>query len=536
MKISEIKITNFKRFSNLTVTNIPREAKLVIIVGPNGSGKSSIFDAFNQWYRKNSGRGHNNEDNYYRKNAENPFSYDGSVQISFHSNFEMPQNRKKMMYFRTAYRNDPDFNITSFSKIGDPGDQFRFNRLIDNDIVVSQNYQRLLHNTIKSVYHEMNDEKCVKDLREELIGSIRSSMTNVFKDLVLNNIGDPLSDGAFFFEKGDSKSFHYKNLSGGEKAAFDLLLDFIIKKNYYDNSIYCIDEPEIHIHTRLQGSLLEELYNVIPENGQLWITTHSLGIMQKAKELSNRGTNKVVFLDFDENDFDDVIVLQPSSIDRIVWEKFLSIALDDLGKMILPNKIFLCEGNKKGRKNKNFDSQIYSHIFKKEDVMFVSAGGCNEIEDDSFIGYLILSQVCVGRTIKRLIDRDERSDEEIEELNSRNVTVLRRRHIESYLMDDEIIIRLVEKYTTGFLPDKIESLIKEALEIKQRAIDSSMRRGHSNEDIKSATGEMCVELKRLLNLTNHGNTTDAFLKDTITPLITEETNVYKELREQILGG
>ena len=33
---------------------------------------------------------------------------------------------------------------------------------------------------------------------------------------------------------------HYKNLSGGEKAAFDLLLDLHVKKKYFPDSLYCI--------------------------------------------------------------------------------------------------------------------------------------------------------------------------------------------------------------------------------------------------------------------------------------------------------
>ena len=53
-------------------------------------------------------------------------------------------------------------------------------------------------------------------LREELIGQIRESMNSVFEDLVLNNIRNPLATegnyGSFSFQKGSSKSYHYKNL------------------------------------------------------------------------------------------------------------------------------------------------------------------------------------------------------------------------------------------------------------------------------------------------------------------------------------
>jgi AAA15 family ATPase/GTPase len=46
MKISKIHLTNFKRFTDLLIDNIPSTAKLVLLIGSNGSGKTSLFDAF----------------------------------------------------------------------------------------------------------------------------------------------------------------------------------------------------------------------------------------------------------------------------------------------------------------------------------------------------------------------------------------------------------------------------------------------------------------------------------------------------------
>ena len=64
---------------------------------------------------------------------------------------------------------------------------------------------------------------------------------------------------------------------------------------------------------------------------------------------------------------------------------------------------------------------------------------------------------------------------------------------------------------------------------------NSTARGNAADDIKSASGEIYVELKRILNMTKCGNTKDAFFRDTLAPLITEDTSVYKELEREIFS-
>ena len=117
-----------------------------------------------------------------------------------------------------------------------------------------------------------------------------------------------------FLTKGFPKINSYKNLSGGEKAAFDLILDLVIKQKYYPDTIFCIDEPEAHMHTALQEKLLGELYTLIGANGQLWIATHSLGMLIKPKNLKPNVREVLSFLNFDGFDFDDVVQIMPSPV------------------------------------------------------------------------------------------------------------------------------------------------------------------------------------------------------------------------------
>ncbi|MBA7547117.1 hypothetical protein ES705_39519 [subsurface metagenome] len=76
-------------------------------------------------------------------------------------------------------------------------------------------------------------------------------------------------------------------------------------------------------------------------------------------------------------------------------------------------------------------------------------------------------------------------------------------------------------------------LIKNCLNAKVQAIKDSNGRGNPIDDIKSASGIIFTELKKILNLTQCGNNKCAFVRDTMTPLVTKDTKVYKELEKEI---
>ncbi len=74
------------------------------------------------------------------------------------------------------------------------------------------------------------------------------------------------------------------------------------------------------------------------------------------------------------------------------------------------------------------------------------------------------------------------------------------------------------------------------MEKKQEAIQHIVFQGKPEDDIKSARGEIYLGLKQVLQLQRCGNSADAFIRDTMAPLVTSETNIYKELEDDIFGG
>jgi hypothetical protein len=356
-------------------------------------------------------------------------------------------------------------------------------------------------------------------------------LQNIFEDLNLSSIGEPLSNGSFYFEKGTSKDFHYKNLSAGEKSVFDLILDMIIKSNFYSDAVFCIDEPEAHMHTRLQSKVLRQLYKLTPENSQLWISTHSIGMLKEAEDIEHEHPGTVIFLDFANRDFDLAEVMQPTRISKAIWDRFFDLAFADFSQLISPRKIIFCEGTSRGRKYKDFDAQIYEKILgeKHHDSTFVSIGSCSEIEDIENQSMKIISNLLKSSEIIKFVDRDDKSNEQVSELLAKGIKTSARRHIECYMFDDEIITKLC------FNCGKSE-LIDACLQAKQDALSDSISRGNPGDDVKSASGAIFNELKRILGLTQCGNNKCAFIRDTLAPLITEDTNVYRELESEIFGS
>lgn len=387
--------------------------------------------------------------------------------------------------------------------------------MTENDAAVSGNYQRLVSNTLTDVFVKGDENTTFKRYRNDVLGEIQSAMRNLFDDLVLNSLGNPLRDRTFTFDKGDSKQFNYKNLSGGERAAFDLLLDMFVKREEYDDTVFCIDEPEIHISPRIQALLLEELFRLINEKSQLWIATHAIGMMRKAMELDKKYPGEVVFLDFGDQDFDILQRISPTKPSREFWERTHLIALDDLSELLAPNRIILCE-SKIG-----FDADCYNQIFNKDfpDTKFVSAGGKKEL-----ILYVPVAEaIAKGAECLRLRDRDNLTDIKIAELREEGIRVLENGSIEDYLLSDDVLRVLCDSLRADSedIPiDGEKQLIKTRGNFPNgKAAVASIRRDIINWGVQ-----------------NIGDDKDDFLRHTMAPCVKPETETYKELREIIFGN
>ena len=406
--------------------------------------------------------------------------------------------------------------------------------MIEQDATVSANYQRLASQAMEDAFDKWDGTKTLNEFREETIGKIKSSVLNLFPGLELKSLGNPLESGTFRFKKGAVDNFEYMNLSGGEKAAFDLILDLIIKSSAFPEAVYCIDEPEIHMNTRIQGELLNTLFNLTPNKGQLWLATHSIGMMRRARELYYERPGEVVFLDFGGVDFDEEVTIQPNKPSRAFWESVLNVALDDLAELVTPKEVIVCEGNPlgpSGGKNAEHDARIFNEVFADEypDTKFIAGGSSNDVAADRIAFVKTLPRISSGLNVRRLIDRDDHGPAEIGEFAKQNISVLSRRHIEAYAYADDILIALCHSLGR---PEVVQELIED----KIKAITETKSQGYPDDDVKAAAGLIFNSIKRLLGVTGKGNDQRAFARNTLANLITPDTDTYRQLKKDIFGG
>ena len=540
MKLKSIKIKDFKRFVNLEVDDLPETARLIVLLGPNGSGKSSLFEAFNSHLKRIRFFGISRDlINYFDRQSISEAKTRQSdllqrVNLEFHD--DGPANDegyKKSLYVRSAYRHEPSFRDATISEPPNVLEENRLPRLIDDDKTVRTNFQRLIWRLLGQVtVPGLTTDQIMSDT----IGPLQSSLDRLFDDLKLDALVSQDERGTFTFSKGAVSNFLYENLSGGEKAAFDLILDVFVKRNVYDDSLYCIDEPEIHLNTRLQGQVLEELYKLIPDNSQLWIATHSIGMVRKAEELRAANPGEIVFLDFgfrtngERRNFDQHEVIAPSTPDRLFWSRHYDVALDDLSKLLAPQNVVLCEGREEAGAD-GFDAACYNKIFAAghPHTLFLSVGSADDVEKRVADLLPLIGQIIEGTKIVRLRDRDDLTSQEIADKKQKGVRSLTQfRNLESLLLSDEILCKLC---SARGMSEHAETLISKRNEI----LEKKVAEGKPDDDLKPTAQAVHHASKQLLSISQSGGSKEVFMRDILAPLVTPETEVYRLLHDDIFG-
>lgn len=530
MHISNLRASRFKCFTDLTI-DLPGKPRLIVLCGENGRGKSSILDAIASWRLRS--RWGIPDPGFFAKggDAGSPAGVASEVQIVFHEDVEI--DPRQAVYVRTAQRLTVEFGGGGIQRLEHPHDAQGPHRSIDLDDRVGENYQRLISASIDALWDAEGRDRSVGDIVDALVGRVDGPLGRLLPGLKFDGPDQPLhGTSTFRFSKGESERYAYKHLSGGEKAVFDLLLDATLKGVDFADAVWCIDEPELHVNPRIHGALLAELMGLLGPDAQLWIASHSAGMLAEARRLYAASPGEVVFLDLTTADPDEVLSLGPIEPDRAFWRAQMGVALGDLAALIAPSTVVLCEGSSAGRDTPraSWDARVLEVIFGDEypDTAFVSVGNADDVIGDRMEVGSAIEALISGTQVLRVVDRDARSPAEIADLEASGCRVLARRHLEAYLLDDEVLDALCDRFERPDLKEQTRQEMSEAL-------DRSVGRGNPRDDYKKASGEFVAKVRQLLGIRAGGNTAAAFLRDTMSPLVGPGMAVYDQLRADVFG-
>lgn len=447
MRIKKIALKNFKRFSDLTISDIPETSKLVLLIGSNGSGKSSLFDAFD-WLSRGQHKGMTRDwVNYYPKiktsepSAVVEFYNDSIIEKVGHSISKGNEIAKKF-FGRSSIRIVPQITNSANPSQAlldyDSPDTYIQNdtRFVNDISLYIQNIDQALRDPV------FRGEKAdTLQIFKDSIEPLNRSFLNIFggdknTTIQIAKYDNPTQNepAKLIFKKGSSE-INYELLSHGEKQVVILLINFIVRQESYKDSIIFIDEMDCHLNTSLQYSLLEEIVSRwIPDNSQLWTASHALGFIDYANKSGDAS-----IIDFDLLDFDQPQILTPLTKDYLdVYEIAVPKAM--LSDIMKGKKIVFCE-------NQNDE---YYNLLALEDKIFV---GVKDARD-------VFMNVKRNNTYTSIRDRDFLSDNEIAKIKNKysNHNILKYRNFENYIYHPDNIaeLNLKDFDKTGYIKEIIK--------------------------------------------------------------------------------
>lgn len=303
------------------------------------------------------------------------------------------------------------------------------------DIVAAENHSaRILASALKAGEHDK-----VAELSRE--GSLLDQMNTILKSSNFDLEITIAERDQVCAKRGEMPLYGIAELSDGERNALLLIADVLLSSK---DSLILLDEPERHLHRSISAPLLQTLISYRPDCAFV-IATHDLQL-----PLDTENSNAILVRDF-----------EPSAK---LWEvDFVSNIQEldpQLSEVVLGSrsKILFIEGNQS-----SLDIQLYHRIFP--DFTIHALGSCTEIE--RVVRGLNNAQGLHWIEAFGIIDRDNRSDEEINQLQAENIFSLSHYSVESLYYHPDIVKVMLERAAVIHELDPVQvfnSMVSQAIQ------------------------------------------------------------------------
>jgi len=293
-------------------------------------------------------------------------------------------------------------------------------------------------------------------------------------------------------------AYNAQEMSDGERVALYLIGECLAAP---EDGTVVIDEPEIHLHRSIQSDLWDAIEQK-RSDCQFVYFTHDLNFA------SSREATRIWLKEYDGSDWDWRVIEEQEGIPE---EVLLSI----LGSR---RPVLFVEGDRGSP-----DYRIYDRIYPEYTVM--PCGGCGEVisATKAFEDLRGLHDLdCYG-----LIDRDYRTDEEIESLEAKSVHVTQVSEIENLLITEEVLRAFAKEKQFDEAEDtSVDAIVGKAKE----AVFERLR----DEKERLAASISAYRIRRILGRFGPDQEDREALKDSFEEATTVDTDeIYQEVEEEI---
>ena len=242
---------------------------------------------------------------------------------------------------------------------------------------------------------------------------------------------DPASPKAFHFSDDDGQRLPFTALSSGEQEVIKVLFD--VARKDIRHSVIIVDEPELHLHPTLAFKLIETLKNIGDHTNQFLFLTHSPDLIS-----TYYSTGDVYFIDHSSGVHNQAHRLSDLNHEH---HEVASLIGHNLGLFAVGKKLVFVEGEES-----SIDRLTYQKIAQtvSADIRVIPTGSVLNILALSNIEAQIRKAI-FGVDLYMIRDRDGLSDQQVAQLEENGrLRCLRRRHIENYFLDAELLFRVAQ--------------------------------------------------------------------------------------------
>jgi AAA15 family ATPase/GTPase len=447
MFIKKITIKNFRLFpsdkdfeiDNINTPDGTNEGSgLNVFVGENGSGKTALLDAFalpileykTEKFGVDSFNDTNKkvEVNIYSKEE---FEVDGTMpKSSFKAkgfSFEAGvRSKESKTYLSSIVVNDQKFIRVDPSKPKDTSPDLRLSvnnpfkgkRFSENDVLFldrnrlfqtrsgnfnTTRFDRLMEDFSyqylkKATIENLNDDLDGKIKKDKVENKFLSEAIKKFQEISGSQIKldfldnyEPFKNAFFASRKDNNQQISLNNLGSGYEMIFALLYSFYLAQQSGKQLIVLIDEPELHLHPRLQEKFVKFLLES-SKSAQIILASHSpllvkqlsfndkvkISVIENGQEISEIDKRVLPYISANETNFL-AFNLATEEYHNELFEELKFINGDDKSIKDFDNDFFVTEKSEpKNSPWRGSQNEVSEHTFIRNQIHHQKENGKTE--------------------------------------------------------------------------------------------------------------------------------------------------------------